>query len=144
MKVISSVAVAISMVASPSAFAGPVSLTIQNLSKTKLAVVKTNFCGTLKPTPGDIDAGSTSPTYTTDCNGDSAAYIHYQDGDNKECRFGVSTVYKYTSYLENKGYWDSNVIAQSRNTAVPAQCKIVSKDASKLNDGTLSVTFSMD
>lgn len=144
MKVLTSCAALTMMIVPSAAFAGPVSLTIQNLSKTKLTVVKTNFCGTLKPTPGDIDAGATSPTYTADCNGDSSAYIEYKDGNFKQCRFSVATVYKYTSYSESKGYWDSSVSAQSTSSTFPAQCKVVSKDASKFSDGTLSVTFSMD
>lgn len=64
------------IIAPSAAVAGPVSLTVQNLGKSKLSVQKTSFCGTLKPTPDEIAPQSTSPAYTTDCGKDgSVAYI---------------------------------------------------------------------
>ncbi|MBW6533135.1 hypothetical protein KZ820_20515 [Sphingomonas sp. RRHST34] len=64
------------IIAPSAAVARPVSLTVQNLGKSKLSVQKISFCGTLKATSDEIAPRSTSPAYTTDCGKDgSVAYI---------------------------------------------------------------------
>jgi hypothetical protein len=134
------------IIAPSAAVAGPVSLTVQNLGKSKLSVQKTSFCGTLKPTPDEIAPQSTSPAYTTDCGKDgSVAYIDYQNKDLDTCRFLISVVFTKKSYLDDSpGYYVSNVSAE-RKYGSTAKCKVVSKDATNFaTDGSLSAVFSME
>lgn len=142
MKFVASIAAAVALFTSASAFAAPVSVSYQNLGNAAMTVSNINACGTFSPTPTTVAIGTTSPVSSTDCGSvASAAHVTYKIG-TKQCIFHISTIYTPGNpILGTSGYWTPNA---SFNASGGATCKVVSQDVSKiLTTGAFKAVFSM-